>query len=162
MTTKENKIMDKKDILKGNLNVIKDNIPKIREEAKELEYKILVKSAKTLEKCLTNIGDNYEKSENNIDEMNEACNDMFDFMREKKLGKKLKNTIIETILAVYHINQVFNRSTIYIKQYDNGRYEGEMVDGKREGKGKFYFITGDYYEGDFKNNCKEGKRKICI
>ena len=159
MTTEENKIMTKEEILKGNLNAIKDNILKIKEEAEEREFKILVKSSKTLEKCLTNIGDNYEKSEKNIDEMNEACNDMFDFMRENKIGKKLKNTIIATILAVYHINQVFKRSTIYIKQYDNGRYEGEMVDGKREGKGKFYFITGDYYEGDFKNNCKEGKGK---
>ena len=137
MTTKEDKATDKKDTLKGNLNIIKDNIPKIREEAKELEYKLLVKSAKTLEKCLTNIGDNYDKSEKNIDEMNEACNDMFDFMRENKIGKKLKNTIIETILAVYHINQVLKRSTIYIKQYDNGRYEGEMVDGKEKEKENF-------------------------
>ena len=132
MTTEEDKIMTKNEILKGNLNAIKDNIPKIKEEAEEREFKLLVKSSKTLEKCLTNIGDNYKKSEKNIDEMNEACNDMFDFMRENKIGKKLKNTIIETILAVYHINQVLKRSTIYIKQYDNGRYEGEMVDGKRE------------------------------
>ena len=133
MTTEEDKKMTKDDILKGNLDVIKDHVQKIKEEAEEREFKVLIKSAKTLEKCLKNIGDTYKKSEKNLDEMNDACNEMFDFMRDNKIGKKLKTTIIETILATYHINQVFERPTIYIKQYDNGRYEGEMVDGKREG-----------------------------
>ena len=159
MKTEEDKKLTKTDIIKNNLNVIKDHVPKIIKEAEERKFKDLSKSAKSLEKCLEKIGEKYKNSEKYIDDMNEACNEMFEFMRDNKLGKILKKTIIETILATYHINQEFGRKTIYIQQYDNGRYEGEMVDGKREGKGKFYFITGDYYEGDFKNNCKEGRGK---
>ena len=94
--------------------------------------------------------------------MNDACNIMFNFMRDNKLGKKLKSTIIETILATYHINQVFGYSAIYIQQYDNGRYEGEMVDGKREGYGKFYFITGDFMKENLKIIVKKDMENMYI
>ena len=70
--------------------------------------------------------------------MNEACNEMFDFLSDNKIGKKLKSTIIEIILPTSHINQIIERPIMYIQQYSNGRYEGEMVDGNREGKGKFF------------------------
>ena len=143
----------------NNLEVIRNHIPNIIKEAEERKYKVIVKSAQSLEKYLDKIGDKYNQAEKYVYDMNDACNDMFNFMKDNKLGKTLKNTIIETILATYHINQVYNCSVTYIKQYDNGRYEGEMVDGKREGKGKFFFITGDYYEGEFKNNAKEGYGK---
>ena len=39
---------------------------------------------------------------------------------------------------------------------DGERYEGDYVNGKREGKGIYYFKNGDKYEGDFKNGLKEG------
>ena len=39
--------------------------------------------------------------------------------------------------------------TIVTKVYDDGVYEGNLVDGKRTGKGKFTFSNGNVYEGDF-------------
>lgn len=34
---------------------------------------------------------------------------------------------------------------------------GNFKNGKVEGAGELYFLTGDYYIGEFKNNKKEGK-----
>ena len=46
---------------------------------------------------------------------------------------------------------LFNHS----HKYD--RYEGDFKNDKREGKGVQYYKNGDRYEGDFKNNKREGK-----
>jgi hypothetical protein len=35
-------------------------------------------------------------------------------------------------------------------------YEGAFKDGYRHGKGKIQFVSGNYYEGDWVNNKKEG------
>ena len=45
--------------------------------------------------------------------------------------------------------------------YSNGdlRYEGEYVDGRREGKGKYIWRDGDHYEGYQKNDLRHGKGK---
>ena len=43
------------------------------------------------------------------------------------------------------------------KYPDGSSYEGEFCNGKREGKGTYYFINGNKYEGDFKDGKKEGK-----
>ena len=50
-----------------------------------------------------------------------------------------------------------NQITYQIKDYENGRYEGEFKNGKREGKGIYYYKDGDRYEGEFKNDKYEGK-----
>ena len=54
-------------------------------------------------------------------------------------------------------NQLNNQ----IKDYDNGRYTGQIINGLREGKGIMYFnkepFKGDRYEGDFRNGKMEGK-----
>ena len=45
-----------------------------------------------------------------------------------------------------------------IKTYDNGdTYQGELVKGKRHGKGKYTFINGDTYQGGFVNDIRHGK-----
>jgi hypothetical protein len=44
-----------------------------------------------------------------------------------------------------------------ILYFDNGRYEGDVKNGKMEGKGIRYWNDGDRYEGDFKNDKREGK-----
>ena len=105
MTTEDTR--PKEEIIKSNLDVIKDHTPKIIEEAEERKFKDLVKACKELNKYVEKIKDDYNKSEKYIEDMNAACNIMFNFMRDNKVGKKLKSTIIETILATYHINQVF-------------------------------------------------------
>ena len=54
-------------------------------------------------------------------------------------------------------NNPFNNNNIQKKTYFNGTYEGQLINGKREGKGVFYFSNGNKYEGDWKNDKKEGK-----
>ena len=45
--------------------------------------------------------------------------------------------------------------------YSNGniRYEGDYVNGKREGNGKYIFEDGTYYIGEWKNGLFNEKRK---
>ena len=47
-----------------------------------------------------------------------------------------------------------NKNILY---YDYGRYEGDVKNGKAEGKGIMYYNNGDRYEGDYKNGKREGK-----
>ena len=42
-------------------------------------------------------------------------------------------------------------------KYPNGRYEGECIDGKGEGKGDFYWDSGDHYQGEWSNKNKQGQ-----
>ncbi len=46
----------------------------------------------------------------------------------------------------------------YITIVDAG-YEGEMVNGKKQGKGKYTFSNGATYEGDWSDDCPHGKGK---
>ncbi len=39
---------------------------------------------------------------------------------------------------------------------DNMYYEGEWIDDDFNGKGKFIFSNGDFYDGEWKNNMPEG------
>jgi hypothetical protein len=41
--------------------------------------------------------------------------------------------------------------------YDKDQYEGDYVNDKFEGKGKYTYITGNYYIGEFKNGKRNGK-----
>jgi radial spoke head protein 1 len=44
-----------------------------------------------------------------------------------------------------------------LAQYpNNDQYDGQYVDGIRNGKGKYAYANGDKYDGDFKNNLKHG------
>ena len=57
----------------------------------------------------------------------------------------------------------FNKAVtkeIYKKIYDDGSvYEGDFVDGKRTGKGKYTYTSGSVYEGDFVDGNFTGKGK---
>ena len=50
-----------------------------------------------------------------------------------------------------------NTSNIQVKIYKDGRYEGQLVNNRREGKGNFFYNDGNCYEGDWKNDTKDGK-----
>ena len=43
--------------------------------------------------------------------------------------------------------------------YSNGKikYEGDYINDKREGNGKYIYENGEYYLGQCKNNLKHGK-----
>ena len=69
---------------------------------------------------------------------------------------KINNEKLKNILNDYNINEQFKtlniNKNIQIKTYDNGRYEGQLINGKKEGKGIFYYNSGSRYEGDWKND----------
>ena len=49
-----------------------------------------------------------------------------------------------------------------IKYYPEGKYEGQLVNGRREGKGKMYYnddqnYLGKIYDGEWKNDLREGR-----
>ena len=44
-----------------------------------------------------------------------------------------------------------------IKEYDDGIYEREIKNNKKDGKGIYYYKHGDRYEGEFKNDNIDGK-----
>ena len=54
-------------------------------------------------------------------------------------------------------DNLFNKGSIQTQIYPEGKYEGTIIDNKREGKGIFYYNNGARYEGNWKNNLKEGK-----
>ena len=66
-------------------------------------------------------------------------------------GKLFRNIINDFIKTEYKNA----KERIY---YNNGnRYKGDIINGKREGKGIIYYIDGDIYEGEWKNGKREGK-----
>jgi len=66
------------------------------------------------------------------------------------IGMLLTNIINDFIKSKYSDNTK-------ILYNDNGRYEGEVKNGLREGKGIYYHNNGGRYEGDWKNDKREGK-----
>ncbi len=46
--------------------------------------------------------------------------------------------------------------------YDNGYYEGYFKDGKRHGKGTYYWDSGSIYEGDWEHDLKSGYGKMTV
>ena len=51
----------------------------------------------------------------------------------------------------------FSEENIHIKQYETGGiYEGEFLNGKQHGKGKYSLPNGYSYEGEWKNGRIEG------
>ena len=69
-----------------------------------------------------------------------------------KNNEKLKKLLDENN-KLNEINEVLNKEI----KYDNGRYVGQVVNDKKEGKGIYYWNDGNRYEGDFKNDKREGK-----
>ena len=55
-----------------------------------------------------------------------------------------------------------NKKIIDVKQNKNsnnkacGKFIGELKNGKKEGKGTAYYNNGDKYEGEFKNDLRDG------
>ena len=68
--------------------------------------------------------------------------------------------ILETHLgwACSELGEKINKITSEVKNLDNGdKYEGEMKNGKMQGKGVYLFANGERYEGEFKDDMFEGK-----
>jgi len=76
------------------------------------------------------------------------------FLEKIYLLEQIDKCIIKGKNGYYYGETVKGEMEGYgIYNYDRERYEGEFKNGKRHGKGVFYYKNGDKYEGEFKNRC---------
>ena len=80
------------------------------------------------------------KTKKNLELIINDINKMFKDMDKKFKELKINNTINNTEL-----------------KYDEGRYLGQVIYGKKKGKGIYYYNDGDKYDGEYKNAEKDGK-----
>ena len=99
-------------------------------------------------------------SNNNISNQLKNINFLLNAINEdiNKNNTKLKNLLKENNEIINNKLNTINNTIINEEiKYDNGRYVGQVVNDKKEGKGIFYYNSGSRYEGDFKNDKREGK-----
>ena len=118
--------------LKNSFDILKENLPKIIEKSERRDFTQLIDSSKNLLKIISiNEENNNDLLETYIEDMNIECNQMFDFITKTKITKNLKILIMEVLLATIHINEIYGIEIVYIEDHDNGRYEGNIKEGKR-------------------------------
>ena len=106
---------------------------------------------------------NYSKDNIIIKRLSDIIIKMNFIINENRKNTELIRNDISNILN--QINKRFdkldinNNNTFNNKEIigNNGRYIGQVVNGKAEGKGIEYYNNGDRYEGDFRNDKKDGK-----
>lgn len=64
------------------------------------------------------------------------------------------------IIEASFTNGVINEGKIKILYSNGDYYEGDVKQGKRNGKGIHYFKNGDVYEGDYLRDKRIGKGKM--
>jgi hypothetical protein len=67
------------------------------------------------------------------------------------------NSINSNMISNEEDNENFNIYVNKIKYFDNGKYEGIMLNNKREIKGLMIYNNGAKYEGQWRNDKKNGK-----
>ena len=138
-------------------------------------------------KDINQIKNNFKEKElihNRISKSNSICTDLFNFnkgnhskltnyslkLKKREIGEELNSIddIIDDNNNNYS-NEISERSdsvkseenlNVYkkeIKKYPNGVYEGIMLDDKREIKGTMLYSNGAKYDGEWKNDKKNGK-----
>ena len=88
--------------------------------------------------------------------MNKAINE------NKNNYEQILKHIKEMNIKLENLSKNNNFGQILTKYYPEGTYEGEIVNNRREGKGKFYYINnseymGKEYDGEWKNDMREGR-----
>ena len=105
------------------------------------------------------------KDVENIKRLNQIILQTYDFHKNNYYNSININNILFSNKSKFNfdiikINKEYkqiNKKEIIKKEYEEGNYEGEINDGKREGKGIMIYKNGDKYEGNFKNDKIEGK-----
>ena len=116
---------------------------------------ILIEIVNDLEKLMNNSKDNLiiKSLGNIINKMNYIINE----------NKKNMELIRKDISSLYSqiTKKIGDFDAINLKnqelQYSDGKYIGQVIDGKANGKGIWYGNSGSKYEGDWRNDLKDGK-----
>ncbi|MBO5477770.1 MAG: hypothetical protein J6A15_08475 [Clostridia bacterium] len=93
----------------------------------------------------------------------------------EKMNNKIKNLcwVLEFIFIISFFSNINNTTLITpnvevtninmssgLEASDSGKYTGNVVDGKRQGEGKYVWDDGTIYEGTFENNTISGTGKL--
>ena len=129
----------------------------------------IISSNKNIQDTINGIKFNIENiikisTNNTINIQLKMIKTLFDTMNEdiNKSNAKLKTLLQESINTIENkfqnikLNEVNNSKSDQELELPNGKYIGQVVNGKAEGKGILY-AKNSKYEGDFKNNVFEGK-----
>ena len=128
-------------IYANNNNLMLEVVNKLENIMNYTNDQIIISRIKDIIIIMNKLINNTEQIRKDIAKLNDNMNEKF---------KNLENNI--------NNNSNKNNTIISIKHYDNGeRYEGEMKNGIREGKGTYYYNNSNRYRGDWKNGMKEGK-----
>ena len=115
-----------------------------------------------------NKNDLYEKriiSENEGNKFAKQINGIYfetsalDYESVEKLFQTIVLTYIKTVKEGKLLKDFDNELNINEENEMNNeeKYYGDLINGKKEGKGKMIYKKGDYYNGNWKNNLREGK-----
>ena len=92
-----------------------------------------------------------------LDILNTIINETSDLIKKNKdVNKKTKKYMTEIKKSVYKLNSLENKPSNIKKEYYNGKYIGDFINNKRQGKGKYIYNNGDIYEGEYKEDLKDG------
>lgn len=86
-----------------------------------------------------------------------ADNVFYTYNGVTKRGKIKDGKFVEDANVSESVPQYTNFQT---EEYGNGRYEGNIVNGKRHGHGTYYWNSGSRYEGNWTNDVRTGFGKF--
>ena len=98
---------------------------------------------------------NYNNDINNIN--NHIIYTSYNLKNRKTEHLNNSNSINSNIISNEEDSENFNIYVNKIKYFDNGKYEGIMLNNKREIKGVMTYNNGAKYEGQWRNDKKNGK-----
>lgn len=118
---------------------------------------------------------NNKSYSNNNDVLSEIITKLEKVVTDLGKTKKDSNIVNKIKEAIEMTNKVINDNKsnfeeirkdlqalngVQIKDYEEGKYQGEFRNGKRDGRGIFIYKTGDRYEGEFRNDKAEGRGRF--
>ena len=101
------------------------------------------------------LGIHKQRKKDNTENYGDFIKPIFTYIKNNMKFKMLYNN------NIYYMDEINNNipNGKGVEYYKNGniKYEGEFIDGKFDGNGKYFWEDGSYYIGQFKNNVKHGK-----
>ena len=152
-----------KDVVKfNNPNVIADVKKKVDAVIKDLDKDPKYDPKPTLKSVSQTLG----VVVNNTNVSNQKLNGLIktinaEIANLKNISQNIQNISDNMIILNDKFDQMNSvsgkKSVLGTEEYENGRYFGELKEGKKDGKGVYYYNNGDRYEGNWKEGVREGK-----